>query len=88
MIVALFESDDKYMAEGVYFVNTDHLYNMEPEKELKKILVNADQDYSNRVTIPTTLSFVSGAWGKEFRERVLVDPPFHLDKIVYASVED
>ena len=87
MIVALFESDNEYMADGIYFVNTDHLYNMEPEKELKRILVNAEPDNLNPINIPPDLSFTKGAWGKEARARMLVNPPFHLDKIIYANVE-
>lgn len=88
MIVALFESDNKYLADGIYFVNTDHLYNMEPETELKKILVNTTPDNLNPINIPPDLSFTRGAWGKDFRSRVLVNPPFHLDKIIYTIVED
>lgn len=88
MIVALFESDNKYMTEGVYFVNTENLHGMGVEYDLKKLLTETVPDELNPIELPSHLSFTSGAWGKDMRHRVLVNPPFHLEKIIYASVEN
>lgn len=88
MIVALFESDNIHLSEGLYFVNTDRLLKSGPEKELNKLLVESPSDNLNPIIIPPHMSFTIGAWGKEIRTRILVNPPFPLEKIVYAIVEE
>jgi hypothetical protein len=86
MIVALFEADGDYLMDGIYFVDTDKLHDMGKEKDLKKFLVNAPSDEQNPVQIPRGIAFTAGTYGKETFGRVCVNPPFHLEKIVYASV--
>jgi hypothetical protein len=86
MIVALFEADGDYLMDGIFFVDTDKLHNIGLEKELKTLLLKAPMDEQNPVSIPNDIAFTTGSWSKEIQARILVLPPFHLEKIVYANV--